>query len=156
MSRRSLPARASTSVTEKDANASGRLSVRQMAVVCGVDEAEYAAEFARQRGNTPEGGTFNFTLPRAWVRAGRARTASTGMSDFADQMQVLDVMATPDGRWSDRHGAIWTRSGLTGRGVPLLSTVGSVISARQADLTVQQVVTLFGPLNHLALKVGEL
>ena len=156
MTRRSLPAQASSSVTEKDANASGRLSIRQMAVVCGVPQAELAAEFERQRGSTPEGGAFNFRMPRRWINAGRARTASTGMADFADQIQVLDVLDTPTGRWVDRNGAVWTRTGLTSRGVPLMSTPGSVASAPQVDLTVQQVITLFGPLNHLALKVGEL
>lgn len=155
MSSRSLPARATTSITEKDANASGRLSLRQMAVVLGVPYPTYLAEFQRQRGNTPEGQEFAFTVPRAWVRRGRKRTASTGMTDFADQLQVLDVMDTPDGRWVDRNGGIWTRVGLQ-RGVPLMSTPGSTVSAAQSHLAVQQVVALFGPLHLLGMRVGDL
>jgi hypothetical protein len=155
VSKYSLPSRVGANVTEKDANTSGYMSTRQMAAVIGVPYEQVLAEHARQRGNTPDGNEFTFTIPGAWVRRGRKRTASTGMTDFADQVQVLDVMDTPDGRWVDRNGAIWTRVELR-RGVPLMSTPGSTVSAAQSHLAVQQVVALFGPLHLLGMRVGDL
>lgn len=156
MSKRSLPASVGTSITEKEANENGRLSLRQTAAVVGIPYDQYMAEFHRQRGNTPDGQEFSFTLPRAWVRRGRARAASTGVADFAHQIQVLDLMDTPDGRWVDRNGAIWTRTGTTGKGTPMMSTAGSTTSGPQSYLTAQQAVTLFGPLHLLGMRVGDL
>jgi hypothetical protein len=146
MSDRIVSALVGGPMEDPEANAAGLLSRRQMAILTGVSEEELSAEFQRQRADRPEGELFGFRMPKAWVRQGKERAALARTDDMGHAMQILQVVDDPAARWADSAGAIWSVAGRDPRGVPLMSTRGSVTRGPLSNVTVQDVVSSYGPL----------
>lgn len=62
------------------------LSTSDVALLCGVSEAELRAESARQRA---AGGGDAFRMPAAWIQRGREICARLGTDDLGEALRLL-------------------------------------------------------------------
>lgn len=78
--------------SEREMNAEGHLSTRQVSILTGIPVPQIKAEFDRQRGNTPDGTTFNFRMPRAWIESGLKRRQLAATDDMGEALVILEAL----------------------------------------------------------------
>jgi homoserine acetyltransferase len=94
--------------TQSDRFAEGLLSTRQVALLCGVTEQEFRAEYQRQRAADPTRGAM--TIPKQWIRQGQELAARLEDSDTAS---AWDALADHDGLIPAAHETVIDRDVLT-------------------------------------------
>ena len=74
--------------TQSDRFAEGLLSTRQVALLCGVTEQEFRAEYQRQRAADPT--RTAMTIPKRWIRQGKELAARLGVDSVEEALRILE------------------------------------------------------------------